>query len=253
VLASDSVRRRLHAAGFALAYPALACAQTAPAVTEADIEQVRRAAPVITDADIARAQARYGSPSGSPAATVGSETGPNIDALPVPQAPPPIDLEALARGYSSQGEALNPADPPRSGPALLVFVSFSMPEATLQLLADQAEHAGATLVLRGLVGESIPKTVSRVQSFIGSHRVAVQIDPQAFERFAVIRAPTFALLRDGARGEACTAATCYPNTAVLTLSGDISLDYALDTMIRRAPAFAGDAQPFLRRLQARHP
>ena len=55
-----------------------------------------------------------------------------------------------------------PTSRPRaaSGPSLLVFVSFAMPDATITRLLDQASGARATLVLRGLVNGSLRDTVS---------------------------------------------------------------------------------------------
>lgn len=82
------------------------------------------------------------------------------------------------------------------GPTLLVFVSFSMPEPALERLVDQAARTGATLVLRGLVEDSMQKTVARVQRVIGQRKVGFQIDPQAFDRFAIAATPSFVLIKD---------------------------------------------------------
>ena len=73
--------------------------------------------------------------------------------------------------------------------SLLVFVSFAMPEATITRLLDQASRARATLVLRGFVNGSLRDTVERMQRLIGNRQVAVQIDPQAFDRFSIVRTP----------------------------------------------------------------
>jgi conjugal transfer pilus assembly protein TrbC len=70
-------------------------------------------------------------------------TRPNVEALPQPLSRTPIDLEALARGYASQAEAMTQAQGLATGPGLLVFVSLSMPRPTLQRLVDQAARAKA--------------------------------------------------------------------------------------------------------------
>src|SRR6266850_2315184 len=79
----------------------------------------------------------------------------------------------------------------RAAPRLLVFVSFAMPQPALTRLIDQAAAAGATLYLRGLVGGSLKETVTRVQPLLGGRRVPFEIDPRAFDRFAVAVTPAF--------------------------------------------------------------
>ena len=126
-------------------------------------------------------------------------------------------------------------------PALLVFVSFSMPDATLARLVDQAARARATLVLRGLVDGSLQKTVLRAQALIGQRKVGFQIDPQAFDRFSVTATPTFVLLKAGAVAAPCAAGTCFPASSFVAAAGDVSIDYALEYFRRAAPSFSRDA------------
>jgi conjugal transfer pilus assembly protein TrbC len=136
-----------------------------------------------------------------------------------------------------------------SGPALMIFVSLSMPEATLQRLVDQAARAKASILIRGLVNGSLRDTVARVQGLIGQRQVAVQIDPQAFDRFAITRVPSFVLIRDGARPASCASGTCAPPEGFVRTAGDVSLDYALEHVQRAAPKFAKDAGGFLKRIK----
>jgi conjugal transfer pilus assembly protein TrbC len=107
-------------------------ARTLPKVTDADIERARQQHPMPTDAELAR---------------VPVPSTPRIDALPQPATRTPVDLEALAKGFDAQAD--KPVLGAASGPSLLVFVSFAMPEATITRLLDQASRARATLVLRG--------------------------------------------------------------------------------------------------------
>ena len=206
--------------------------QISPPVTAADIERARQSHRMPTDAELARVPV--------PAA-------PRIDALPQPVTKAPIDLEALAKGFDN--DAAQPAFAAKAGPTLLVFVSFAMPEATIGRLLDQAERAGATLVLRGLVNGSLRDTVERMQRLIGERRVAVQIDPQAFDRFSIVRTPSFVLVRDGAASKPCAAGMCIASDQFVLAAGDVSLDYALSFFERSAPAMARDASSFLQRMK----
>ncbi len=212
---------------------------------------VATAQPTVTDADIERARQRHRMPTDAELARVPVAAAPRIDALPQPATSVPVDLEALARGFNAQSG--QPALPAPSGPRLLVFVSFAMPEATIKRLLDQAARAQATVVLRGLVNGSIRDTVERMQRLIGSHKVAVQIDPQAFDRFSIIRTPSFVLVREGAATLPCATGMCIGKEQFALATGDVSLDYALRFFERSAPDIARDASPFLRRMKGARP
>ena len=233
----------------ALAVSAQTLAQNPPFVTDADIERVRREQPAISEQDIEQARQRHRMPSDAELQAAPVPARPNLYALPTPAARAPIDLEALARGYASQAQEMSRAEGLVSGPGLLVFVSLSMPQPTLQRLIDQAARAQASIVLRGFADGSLRTTVARVQRIIGDRQVAVQIDPQAFDRYAVTRVPTFVLVRDGARPVACAGGSCGPSEIFLRTSGDVSLDYALEYMQRSAPGFGPAADTFLKRIR----
>ncbi len=241
---------RIRLAGVLMA--SLVCAPIAhaqaPTVTEADIERAKRSQPSVTEADLQRARDRHRTPTDAQLRQAPVPAAPRIDALPQPASRPPIDLEVLARGFGSGAgpQGLNA----RPGPTLLVFVSFAMPEAALSRLVDQAARTRASLVLRGLVDGSLVRTVTRVQQLIGNRQVAVQIDPQAFDRYAVTQTPSFVLVRDGAGAAPCTSGLCVPGNGYVIAAGDVSLDYALAFFQRSAPAFSKDAGAFLMRLKA---
>ena len=104
-------------------------------------------------------------------------------------------------------------------------------------------------VLRGLVNGSMRDTAERMQRLIGERRVAVQIDPQAFDRFSIVRTPSFVLVRSGASAQTCSSGTCLASDQFVMTAGDVSLDYALSFFERSAPAMARDASSFLQRMK----
>lgn len=184
--------------------------------------------PTVTDADIERARLQHRMPTEAELARVPVPAAPRIENLPQPVTRMPIDLEAISRGFDLQTGAQTTAiGPGKRGPKVLIFVSFAMPEATLQRLVDQASGAGATLVLRGLINGSIRDTVTRMQALIGSRRVAVQIDPEAFDRHGITRTPTFVLVMDGAGAEACASRVCGSSQQFAKVAGDVTLDHAM--------------------------
>lgn len=233
------------APGTSVAQPA------APAVTDADIARAVKNQPVISDKDIEQAAKKHRMPSEAELARVPVPSTPKVDALPQPLTQRRVDLGAVARGYEAMGQPGAGASALASGPTLLVFVSFSMPESTLGRLVDQASRAGATLVLRGLVDNSLQKTVVRVQGLIGDRKVGFQIDPQAFDRFSVTVTPTFVLIKDGAVPAPCAAGTCFPASAFVSTAGDVSIDYALEFFERAAPSFDSAAQSLLSKMKGR--
>lgn len=228
-------------------------AQTTPIITEADMARARRAQPNITDQDIERAQKAHRMPSAADLERVPNTAGPRIDALPQPQAKAPVDLEALSKAYALQMKAAQPLGTDLSdGPILMVFISLSMPEATLKRLVSQAARTKASLLIRGLLNGSLRDTVVRTQALLAGQSVAFQIDPQAFERYAITKVPSFVLVREGADNKPCGhggRGSCAPTNDYVRLAGDVSLDYALGHIQHRTPRFSKDAAAFIQRLK----
>lgn len=245
--------------GLVLVMATLACGHTlsqpAPSVTEADLERARRSQPVITERDIEQARRKHTVPFEEGAAQPRRPSTPQVDALPQPLTGAPLDLDAIAKGFEPIPQAPGLAAP---APTLLIFISFSMPNPTLSRLVDQASKAGATLVLRGLVDASMRATAARLQQLIGNRKVAVQLDPLAFDRYAIELTPSFVLTRapapaggpPHAPSPPCEAGRCPTVEQYARAAGDVSLDFALAHVARTAPAFAKDAGVFLKRLRA---
>ncbi|WP_426078214.1 type-F conjugative transfer system pilin assembly protein TrbC [Janthinobacterium sp. PSPC3-1] len=225
-----------------------AIAQPVPQVTQADIARAQALQPVITEQDIARAIRANPMPPDIP--TVPGVVTPQVrvDALPQPHPGATIDLAQIAQGFEAAARARPGRGLQADGDQLLVFVTFAMPDAALKALVQQAAAAGATLLLRGLEAGSLVKTAAHAQQIMGTHRVALQIDPQAFDRYAVRQAPTFVLVPAGTASEPCGTGSCVAPGAYARVAGDVSLDYALTTFQARTPRFAGAAARLLARM-----
>jgi conjugal transfer pilus assembly protein TrbC len=167
---------------------------------------------------------------------------PNVRALPNPAAAAP-DITTLAEKYKDLGRAALPRD---RTPDLLVMVSFAMPKETLERIADQAERAGATLVFRGLKGESMTKMGEEVQKILRGRNVSVAIHPPAFQQFSVTRVPAVVIARPEA-GHVLENGCSRVETFV-KVSGDVSLDYALDYIERKSPTWAAVAKEYRGRI-----
>jgi type-F conjugative transfer system pilin assembly protein TrbC len=76
---------------------------------------------------------------------------------------------------------------PTNQEKILVFVSFSMPEASLKRLAQDAEHANAVLIVRGLIENSFKVTAERLKDY----PQGVEVNPELFEQYDIHHVPTF--------------------------------------------------------------
>jgi conjugal transfer pilus assembly protein TrbC len=216
--------------------------------TEEEIEHAKQQYRQPTDAEVDAARKKYRMPSaGELDRAAASQSPVNVDAIPQPKGH--IDVEGLARAYEANRRAFEGSGLATDQPALLVFVTLGMPEATLHLLIDQAARSHALLVLRGLQNASIRQTAARVQQLIGHAAVEFQVDPQAFDRFGVHVAPTFVLVKPGTTLSDCSAGACVAPDAFASIAGDVSIDYALQAIAQRAPGFKTEAELFLKRIR----
>lgn len=168
---------------------------------------------------------------------------PDVDSVPKAMTPAP-DIATIAQKYKNLGQAVNPK---KSGvPDLMVFVSLSMPRDALSRLIEQSELAGATLVFRGLKGNSMTRMGEEIKDLIGDRKVSAVIHPPAFQQFTVKRVPVVVI----ARPEASSVLEdgCSRTDTFIKVAGDVTLDYALDYIERRSPDWASTARSYRTRL-----
>ncbi len=194
--------------------------------------------------DIERAQKANPFPR---ADRLGAEPVPAPPRVNLPSTAARTDIEALARAGARLG---SPSAQPTAASPLRIFITLEMPRASLQLLTDQAARSGAVLVLRGLKANSMRETLAAVSSLIGERQVAWVIEPEAFARHRIERAPTFVLSLDERADTATSCGTdCRTPPAFVSVSGDVSLDHALDTLARQRPEVRPLVAPLLARLK----
>ena len=178
---------------------------------------------------------------------LGAQAVPAPPSVKLPPASPSTDIEALARAGA---RLASPAATASAASPLRIFITLEMPRASLQLLTDQAARSGAVLVLRGLKANSMRETLAAVSGLIGDRQVAWVIDPEAFGRHRVERAPTFVLsLDDRAEPGPSCGSDCRTPAAFVSVSGDVSLDHALETLARQRPDAGPRVAPLLKRLK----
>lgn len=97
----------------------------------------------------------------------------------------------------------------------LIFISFSMPKASLKALYQAATKSGGVLLLRGLKNNSFKKTAEYLKQL----EISVDIDPEAFKEYHITKVPTFVLVK---------------NKEYHSILGNISFSYAKDKLLEAA-------------------
>jgi len=178
--------------------------------------------------------------SGNPSSAV--VASPRFEAIETK--PGGIDIEEI---MSNREKVLNPKEAPEH--RLLVFVSLSMPKESLRRALADAERAQSAVVMRGLVDGSFKKTLETMQTVMeGRKQSNFQIDPVKFKLFDVQQVPTTVLIVgdiDRAPNKELSPPKHY------AVAGDVSLDYALDAIVRSRPDAEATAAPFIDRLEVR--
>ncbi|HRJ52242.1 MAG TPA: type-F conjugative transfer system pilin assembly protein TrbC [Candidatus Thiothrix moscowensis] len=148
----------------------------------------------------------------------------------------------------------------------LVFVSMSMPNASLRLLLADAAKIGAQLVLNGLVDDDVQATAGRLLEIQGIDPKATSlpdgmqavagmvIDPTLFSRLGIRQVPTFVL--PAVPPAACVEGQGCPVFRHVRLSGDVRLAYALEQFagyLKDVPDWQTPVQQWLKVLQGGTP
>jgi len=110
---------------------------------------------------------------------------------------------------------------------LLIFISFSMPDNLIKEYIQQAKKAGAVLVLRGMIDQSISKTAIKLNTINNKQGVNAIIDPNLFKLYNITKVPTIVL----AQYEGYPCLDCKQSLIYDKISGSISLEYALEQII----------------------
>jgi conjugal transfer pilus assembly protein TrbC len=151
-----------------------------------------------------------------------------------------IDIEALARQYEQKSAA-------RRMDELMVFASFTMPRESLRRVVSQARQLGASVVLRGFKNNSLKETARAIEA-LGEPGGNVLVNPRAFTQYKVRAVPTLVLASAATIDQVDREGCALPGHYV-AVSGDVSLDYALEEIARRSPGFEPVAARYLRQIR----
>ena len=115
--------------------------------------------------------------------------------------------------------------------ALMLAVSFSMPESVLVQYAQQAEEAHARLILRGVPpGTNVPQVAAMIKRINQNHKAEWSIDPPLFRRFKISKVPALIYVDEDAAQKLDNQ--CAPELSFLEVDGEVSIRQALYLMSR---------------------
>lgn len=128
------------------------------------------------------------------------------------------------------------------GIKLVAFASFAMPDESLERLIVEVNKAGGTVLMQGLYQNDWQATTKKVREIVGLNRAfQYEIDPRLFVTLGVESVPTYALIEQpqSILETQCTKGmgvcqTDHGQLPAVTLAGDVSLEYAMRAIERRA-------------------
>ena len=74
---------------------------------------------------------------------------------------------------------------------IITFVSFSMPNHAIKQWINEAYQCGASVNIRGLIENSMPKTMATLQQLIAENdnQGGINIDPELFDLYGIQKVP----------------------------------------------------------------
>lgn len=163
--------------------------------------------------------------------------------------PSNVDVGQLAAQMEQAGAGENRLN--LTQPQLIAFISLEMPRESLKRILEQASKLDAKVVLRGMRNRSMRQTVAAIQEISAGSQTGAALHPQLFSRFGVNQVPAVVLALPGALNGDCQQTSCSDPRSYAKVSGDVTLDYALDLIARQVPELQGAAQMFLAKMQAK--
>lgn len=128
---------------------------------------------------------------------------------------------------------------------VMIFVSSSMPKESLIQYSSQARKIGAVLVLRGIINNSFRSTTQFILSLNKQGTKAI-IDPHSFRNFNVANVPQVVVISDK---HGCKDVRCAKTPLHDKIAGNISLEYALETLAKKGQFAKKESARFLNLLR----
>ncbi|WP_038059168.1 type-F conjugative transfer system pilin assembly protein TrbC [Thiobacillus denitrificans] len=160
-----------------------------------------------------------------------------------------VDLNMLVNQYNAAAAANEMVG---SRDVLYVFVSLSMPKASLIQLAKDVNKAGGMIAFRGFHNNKMSEMQKALKFLADEGITDMTIDPDGFKRYNVTAVPTYVVARvkeNAERTPSCGATGQCNGADYIAVAGDVTLDYALEYMAGHGDrAYMDSIQFYLKRL-----
>ena len=156
-------------------------------------------------------------------------------------------VQALLGAKGTADSARGEEDQRYEGAKVFLLASFSMPEASLKQMMEEATVFGLPVVFRGFVNNSVYETQARLEQVFGSMDAATgfSIDPTVFARFDVTAVPQVIATSDVI--DVCETPGCEddPVPPHDRVSGNVPLEFALRLISEQGDVASGEARRLL--------
>jgi conjugal transfer pilus assembly protein TrbC len=175
-----------------------------------------------------------------------------------------ISLDSMLKSVSKAKEQMAPMlgienilkqqqnrSPTEKDSQLMVFVSLDMPRPSLERIVRDARQAQAVLVLRGMKNNKMGDTIGAATALKDGLEAGWQISSLEFRDIEVTVVPTTVLRMGAKRITACEAdsKTSCVSQPWYGVEGDVSIEYALEQIIKHAPESTQEAGKYLATLR----
>jgi conjugal transfer pilus assembly protein TrbC len=130
---------------------------------------------------------------------------------------------------------------------IMIFVSFSMNEASLKQWLQQGEQIQVPVVIRGLVDHSFKKTLQKIADLTRDNHGGVQLDPTLFQKFQIEQVPAVVVFKEAS---CLSSQSCLQDYDVVY--GNVTLEYALQTIVDQHDALSPLASNAVHTLRGAH-
>lgn len=151
-------------------------------------------------------------------------------------------MEFIDKFSQSHGRNLSVDKDEDNNWRLYYFFSFSMPGSSIKRMVEQAKNTDMTLVIMGMKENSMKETVIAIQKLEQS---MVYINPLLFRKFGIKKVPALVLGKGKCDNNRCAVIR---EEDFFIIYGDVTLDYAINQMIKKEPALETQLNPILFKL-----
>lgn len=176
-----------------------------------------------------------------------SNTRTQVPDLQAPTARIDVDPAKIAKQYADLQLGIEKGDGSESPQDVMVFVSLSMPKASLERIAAEAGRLGLPLYFRGVskgLGANYNASIGAM-NFVRRAGANLQIHPELFKQYDIKRVPAFVVAQNPQAG--CGVDRC--ESAAAVVYGDVGIQFAMSVIGKRNDAVGDIARKTVARIE----